>query len=202
MIRGVRTIKMNDRSHITIAFALVALLLQGCASVTERKSVYAGPWVCGFDEHLGPLKVTVHPAAGADREPYGSHAIRGFRVVLDFQTNVLSDSSVSNITAVYVYAPPKQQYDKQEHPMSVLSAALQPGVPRRNMYSVFLQPKDHLDASGFVKEGRYKLNVSVRYEGGALALVSETNLAYEKTRAVYFTPIIYLYYLFGAGWHD
>lgn len=187
---------------LVVGILVLLVLLRGCVITTETKAVYAGPWTCGFDEHLGPFKVTVHPAAEYDREPYGSRAIRGIRIALEFPKNVPVEATVSNVIASYVYAPLKQPYEKAEHSMSVLRATRQPGVPDRPMYTIFLQPKDHLDNYGFVREGRYKLDLTLTCEGKTVALVSEVNLAYEKTRSIYSMPLIYLFYLFGAGWHD
>ncbi len=185
---------MKNALSITVMVAIVLLMLQlifrGCYFNTSNRSVYEGPWSCGNNEDLGPFRVSVHPAYEYDREPFGSSAIRGFRIALDFPVPLSSVASITNVTAHYVYAPSKREYEKGKHPMTVLKATRQPGVSR-HMYTVFLQPNNHLDERKYVRAGRYKLELDVECEGGTVALVSEVNLDYKKDVQIYSFPLIY-----------
>ena len=180
---------------ILIIVFLVQLTFRGCFVNIENRSVYSGPWSCGHDADLGPFKVEVHPAAEYDREPYGSPTIRGFRIALDFTNRAPTKASVSNVRALYTYAPLKKEYEKPKHPMTVLKATRQPGV-ERHMYTVFLQPDDHLDNKGFVRAGRYKLQLDLECEGREASLVAEVNLEYRRKASVYGVPVIYLWHMF------
>jgi hypothetical protein len=178
---------------LVVIVALLYLLFRGLFINIERRSVYSGPWSCGHNADLGPFRVEVHPAARSDREPYGSPAIRGFRVGLSFNKKKSTNTELSVVKAIYTYAPLNKEYEKARHPMTVLEATRQPGSINQ-AYTVFLQPDDHLDDKKFVREGRYKLQIDLDCEGKEASLVAEVNLEYRRKVAVFGSPLIYLWH--------